>query len=517
MSACIEDVRAAIAWLRSAPDAERDAYIDELEAEQLDEHTTALDALVYDWEAWARAEQLEPSAEIEWRWLIHRAGRGGGKTRGGAEMVRKWSSDPDACGGSIALVAPTHGDIRITMVEGESGILACSPPWDVPEWEPGYGHGGRLRWASGVEALCFSAEKPDRIRGPQFGRAWCDEFAAYGDRGMTVFDLLNPALRLGGRPAALWTSTPKPTALALMFDDEAAAVEREIADGTRPAWKRTTIQRVWSTWANLENLPASTTAELARRYGGTTQGKQELDAVLLRSDPDALWTYELIHAHRVAPEDVPELIAIAIGADNATTSREPGIIESPRITDRNRAIGPADTGIIAVGLDDRGHFYVFNDATKNAAPKIWGEAIINTFLQGWNGQRGNTVVIEKNGGGELIERNIEIVLRDRGIARALVPTRYVNAKDGKEARAEPVKTLYEQGRVHHVYVPSDVPGFVQPLEDLEFQMTRFKRGRTGWKKDRVDALVYAITHLLEQPKPGTRTKQAGARARAYLR
>jgi phage terminase large subunit-like protein len=515
VSADLDGWREIVAYLRGASERERERLLDDLEAEEVGEGVSALDMLVYDWASWARPEQLEPEAGVEWRWLVHRAGRGGGKTRGGAEMVRSWASDPDSCGGSIALVAPTYADIRITMVEGESGILACSPPWDFPEWQPGFGHAGRLVWPSGVEALCFSAEKPDRIRGPQFGRAWCDEWAAYGERGMDVFDLLNPALRLGPRPAALWTSTPKPTALALKFDDDAALVEREIAEGKRPPHKRTTIQRVWSTWANADNLPASTVAELASRYAGTTQGRQELDAMLLRDDPGALWSYSLIHAHRVTPDEVPDLVAIAVACDNAKEARD-GVLEAVSLSDRNRAKGPADTAIIVVGLDERGHFYVLSDWTRHAKPEVWGEALIDAFLRGHDGQRANTVVIERNGGGELIERNVSIILRDRGIPRALVPTVYVQAKDGKEARAEPVRTLYGQGRVHHVYVPSDVPGYLQPLEDLEFQMVNFKRGPTGWKKDRVDALVYAITHLIERPTVD-RSRAAGRRAAGYVR
>jgi predicted phage terminase large subunit-like protein len=273
---------------------------------------------------------------------------------------------------------------------------------------------------------------------------------------------------------------------------------------------------VWATWANRDNLPADTIADLSRRYAGTTLGRQELEAALLLDDPDALWSQGLIDAGRVTFEDVPELVRIVIGVDNAETSKSGGVIESDTVEARNRDIGSNDTGIIGVGMDERGHVYVLDDWSLNGKPQAWGERVVQAFGNAWQQQRATLIVVEKNGGGELIERNLAVVLRDKGIDRALVPIRYVNATDGKEARAQPVHALYEQGRVHHVYRPSSVPGMVQRLVDLEFQQTRFKRGRTGYKKDRVDALVWAVTHLLEMPR-SSRAAQAGRRAAAYVR
>jgi predicted phage terminase large subunit-like protein len=516
VSVDLEGVRQLVAELRAAGPSERAAMLDDLEAEQVAEGISALDVLAHDWQAWARSEQLEPEPGVRWRWMLHRAGRGGGKTRGAAEMVRAWADDPDSCAGRIALIAPTYGDIRITMIEGESGLLAISPPWDMPEWDSSYGHAGRVRWKSGAEAICFSAEKPGRIRGPQFGAAWGDEIAEWGLRGMQVHDNLGPALRLGPMPRCIYTTTPKPVPLVAMLDDEARREEAEIGAGTRDPARRGTIQRVWATWANRENLAADTIADLARRYGGTTQGRQELEAELLLDDPDALWSQGLIDSGRVTIADVPELVRIVIGVDNAETSSGPGLIESDTIEARNRAIGSADTGIVGVGLDARGHVYVLDDWSLNAKPQAWGERVVLAFGDAWEKQRATLLAVEKNGGGELIERNLAVVLRDKGIDRALVPIRYVDATDGKVTRAEPVHALYEQGRVHHVYRPSSAPGVVQRLADLEFQMTRFKRGRTGYKKDRVDALVWAVTYLLEMPR-STRAAQAVRRAAAYVR
>ncbi len=105
-------------------------------------------------------------------WLIL-AGRGFGKTRCGAEWVRAQLA---AGRGRIALVGATAADARDVMVEGESGILAVSPPWNRPLYEPSK---RRLTWPNGAVATTYSADEPDRLRGPQHDGAWCDELAAW--------------------------------------------------------------------------------------------------------------------------------------------------------------------------------------------------------------------------------------------------------------------------------------------------------------------------------------------------
>src|SRR6266540_4221289 len=85
-------------------------------------------SLLYDWRGtWARPEQVAPDGD--WLvWLIL-SGRGWGKTRTAAELVRDWAGNP---GWRLALVARTAADARDTLVEGESGVLAVSPPWFRP-------------------------------------------------------------------------------------------------------------------------------------------------------------------------------------------------------------------------------------------------------------------------------------------------------------------------------------------------------------------------------------------------
>jgi phage terminase large subunit-like protein len=101
-------------------------------------------------------------------------GRGTGKTRSGAEWVIERVLN--GAGRRIALVASTMADARDVMVEGESGILAISPPWFRPHYEPSK---RRLTWANGAIATLYSAEEPDSLRGPQHDSAWCDELAKW--------------------------------------------------------------------------------------------------------------------------------------------------------------------------------------------------------------------------------------------------------------------------------------------------------------------------------------------------
>ena len=122
-------------------------------------------AFEYDWRYRARPEQLPPAGS--WRVWLLMAGRGFGKTRSGAEWVR---AEVKAGRRRIALVGPTAADARNVMVEGASGILAISPGPERPLYEPSK---RRLTWPNGAIATTYSADEPERLRGPQHGRRCC--------------------------------------------------------------------------------------------------------------------------------------------------------------------------------------------------------------------------------------------------------------------------------------------------------------------------------------------------------
>ena len=129
--------------------------------------------LLHDWEFWARSNQLAPPGD--WvNWLIL-AGRGFGKTRVGAEQVRRWTKDFPI----VNLIGPTAADVRDVMVQGigaGSAILEVCRQDEAPVYQKSK---RRLVWPNGAVSLLFSAEEPERLRGPQHMKLWCDEIAGW--------------------------------------------------------------------------------------------------------------------------------------------------------------------------------------------------------------------------------------------------------------------------------------------------------------------------------------------------
>jgi phage terminase large subunit-like protein len=393
-----------------------------------------LGAFLYDWDgAWARDSQLLPPGE--WMvWLIL-AGRGFGKTRTGAETVRYLVERGQAM--RIGLIAPTSADARDTMVEGESGILACSPPWNMPKYEPSK---RRLTWPNGVRGTLFSAEEPERLRGPQHDLLWGDEPASWPST--EAWDNALMGLRLGARPRAIVTGTPKPVPLVLSLMRD----------------PRTHVTR-GSTFENAGNLSRDYIAHVKRQYEGTRVGRQELYAEVLEDMPGALFNQVLIDKHRV--ELAPELERIVISVDPAPTSES----------------GSDECGIIAEGKGFDGHGYVLQDYSLRATPDEWMRVAVKAFYT-W---RAESIVAEINNGGDMVETLL------RGVDPN-VPFKGVRAMRGKAKRAEPIAALYEQGRVHHVGLPEK---FVR----LEKQMRVFT-GINGRRDDRTDAMCWGLHELV---------------------
>lgn len=394
--------------------------------------------LLHDWPLWARAKQLPP--EGDWRvWLIL-AGRGFGKTRTGAEWVRALAETGRA--GRIALVGETAGDARDVMVEGESGLLACCPPWGRPLYEPSK---RRVTWANGAMATCFSADDPDQLRGPQFDAAWADEIAKW--RYEAAWDNLMLGLRLGADPRCVATTTPKPRAwLSRLMADPRTVLTR---GGTRE---------------NATNLAPAFLDQILARYDGTRLGRQEIEGEYLVDVPGALWTRALIEAARVPAAAVPELQRVVVAVDPAVTS----------------GAEADETGIVVAGRDAGTGFWVLEDLTGRLSPDLWARRVADAFAR----VRADTVVCEVNQGGDLVAATLRTV-------DPTLPVRSVRATRGKRLRAEPVAALYEQGRVRHA-------GAFDALED---QMTRFTGAPGDASPDRLDALVWALTDLMTGPGP----------------
>jgi phage terminase large subunit-like protein len=160
-------------------------------------------ALWNHWPAWTVAGQDAPPSDDWPLWLVM-AGRGFGKTRMGAQWV--WERALSAPDLRIAIVGATMAEARAVMVEGESGLLSATPLGAArPLWEPSK---GLLRWANGAQATLYSGENPESLRGPQHHFAWCDEIAKWAHAD-DLWNNLQLGLRLGDRPQALVTTTPR--------------------------------------------------------------------------------------------------------------------------------------------------------------------------------------------------------------------------------------------------------------------------------------------------------------------
>lgn len=386
------------------------------------------------WLSRARPDQLTPLGN--WPLWLALAGRGWGKTRTGAEDVAWYGAQNPTS--RIAVIAPTFADARDTCIEGESGLLSVLPKACVDTWNRSI---GELTLWNGTRYKLFSAEEPERLRGPQHHRAWADEVAAWPNP--ETWDQMTFGLRLGVCPQVVATTTPKPTPLIKRIAKTPGAM---ITRG--------------STFDNADNLAENALAFYRQRYEGTRLGRQELYAELLEEVQGALWTAEMIDARRLksAPDDLQRVV---VAVDPSGTSGN----------------GKGDNiGIVAAGKGRDGRFYVIEDASCNLSPEGWARRVVSLYEK-WNADR---VVAEKNFGGAMVEAVLRTASRD-------LPVRMVTASRGKVVRAEPMAALYEQGKVSHC-------GTFNELEDEMCAMTGAGYVGDG-SPDRADALVWALTDL----------------------
>lgn len=428
-------INARLAAMLDLPPRKRRAVLESFGRREL----RALETL---WGFWASEDQHPPPDA--WRiWLIM-AGRGFGKTRAGAEWVRAIARKDGKA--RIALVGATLHEVRSVMVEGESGLLAVTPPEEDILWEPSL---RRLAWPSGARAVLYSAADPESLRGPQHSHAWCDEIAKWPD-GEAAWDNLMLGMRVGNKPRIVATTTPRSVALLKRLLREAKRGDSEI------------VITQGRTQDNRAHLAPGFIAAIEAAYGGTRLGRQELDGELIEDVEGSLWPRGLIEACRV--DVVPELKRIVIAVDPPAGA----------------GAGSDACGIVVTGLgaDDRG--YVLADASvQGLRPEGWARKVADT-AEFWNVDR---VIAEANQGGALVRSVLQA-------ARHILPLRLIHASRSKAARAEPVAALYEAGRVSHA-------GTFPTLEDEMAGMT-IGGSYEGPSRspDRADALVYALTELI---------------------
>lgn len=393
----------------------------------------------------ARADQRPPSlTDLDWLTWLLLGGRGSGKTRTGSEAIHKLVKRVPR----VNLIAPTAPDLRETMVEGESGLQATAPPDFMPQWEPSK---KKLTWPNGATALGFSGEEPDRLRGPQCYAAWIDEPAAMpaigGEGG--VWDNVLFGLRLGRRigwtPRVIATTTPRPTKW----------MKALVAD---PA---TRLHRV-SSYANIENLAETYKVHVLGKYEGTRLGRQEIDAELIEEVEGALWKGAWIHYVETV---ALTLVRLVVAIDPAGTANKKS----------------DETGIVVLGVDDKGVIYVLQDLTDKYSPSGWATAAVHAY-EHWHA---DAIVAETNYGGDMVKE----VLEKNGAKNIKIET--VHSRRGKAIRAEPIAALYEKG---HNTNQINVYHLKGKLAELEDEQTTWVPGE-GPSPNRLDALVHGATAL----------------------
>jgi phage terminase large subunit-like protein len=435
-------------WAQQFPRPERKArLLTLLQSGALDDEEAAV--ALYDWRTfWAREDQVAP--DWDWRYWLALAGRGWGKTR----TLAQWAIEQAQTKANVGpghIVCRVKDDIEKVVIEGPAGVLKCSPPWFMPTWSKGV-----LKWPNGSEALTFSAQEPNQLRGPQCAWAACDELAAW-EYLEEAWSNLEFGLRLGPNPQVFMATTPRPLQLLrnIVVDPMAHVTRGRTRD-------------------NEANLSRSAIEAMEKKYAGTRRGRQELDGEILDDVPGALWTREMIEQARpmrafpgMRPPPLDAYERIVVGVDPSGSDGERGDF----------------IGIVAAGRlkpeaarEYKREFGVLADLTCQERPEAWARVVGEAY----DICKADRVIAEVNYGGDMVRAVIHA-------ARPDLPVDIVHASRGKHQRADPVSALYEQCRVFHAEA-------FPPMED---EMCMFTQ--TGYKGEdspnRADACVWALTAL----------------------
>lgn len=382
------------------------------------------------WADVARPDQTPPAGE--WGTWVLLGGRGAGKTRALCEALRGRVMAGQSH--RSALIAPTAADVRDVLIEGESGIMAVAGE-ARPLYEPSK---RRLTWPNGALTGLYSADEPERLRGPQHDFAVCDELRAWRYLAFAL-DNLYLGLRLGPDPRMVAATTP--------------GGMRELRDLlARPD----VVVTHATTYANLENLSPRFRDRVVERYEGTRVGRAELYGEMIEDVEGALFSQAWIDDQRVS-EPGAWLQRTVVGVDPAEGS------------------GGSEQAYTVCALGADHQLYVLESVGMRESVATFARRCIEATAR-----YSAEMVVEKNHGGAWLREVLESEQRAMGV---VVPIRMVTASVGKRVRAEPVAALFEQRRVSVVGVQ----------EALESQLCAFVQ--PGDPADRLDSMVWSISDL----------------------
>lgn len=426
-----------------------------------------LAALAANWPTWARPKQLPPLGE--WRSWGLLAGRGFGKTRSIGEHINAEVQANRI--GSLGLAAQNEDKSIEIHIEGPTGLIKTAPPWFRPTWEAVH---KQLVWPNGARGYVRTPEKPGTIRSGEHHASWLSEIqswpAAQREEAFLNFEF---ATRVG-YAHILWDATAKrghPILLALLQAHALEPDRHHIARGSMDE--------------NEQNLGKGVARDLKKKYGGTAQGREELDGEMLKEGENPIARQAWIDSCRRHLPSV--LIRKGIGIDPAVTSRK----------------GSDRTGIASAALGEDKQAYVRSDKSGRHAPYAWADIALATYVE----EDCDIIVVETNKGGDLVVQNLRAAAKDKKLKvveiglterprgqHGIVYIKQVHSRGEKADRARPLSTAYKNGRISHVIGAE--------LSALETTLTTWEPTPGARSPDDLDAVNLIVTELLELADEG---------------
>ena len=309
----------------------------------------------------------------------------------------------------------------------------------------------------GPRVTAKTGSKPDNLRGDWAHVAQMDEYQMQNEHLWE--SVILPMLIDEGGHAMFFMTPPNPYSTSESY-------ARDIMHA-RDFWQRAAADPTFIRHKfTAHNNPYIDQEFLASLKDSMHQDRYRIEIMaefVNRSDMVALWTPNMI----VKSSTVPDLDDTVVGVD-------------PTGTIEGDACGIVAAGVAGSGTDAR--YFIVEDATVSGrSPEAWAEAAIDLAIDA----EASAIIVEKNFGGEMATAVLEAALRERDAA---IPVLEVTASRGKIQRAEPIAQLYSMGKVTHV------PG----LQALEQEMVTWTPNSRK-SPDRMDAMVWAMTHLSEAP------------------